>query len=128
MAFVVPQTEPIGLKAVAAIKLNRHPIPFLLEVSVQDVGIQHSTQDQRVNDLSLWFELGVDLLNRWDVVLNDVVAYENLSVFKDLQPLLWILKQLRLVPLVDGTTVNRSHIPGPQGIRLHIERYRRGRT
>ena len=125
MFLVVPKAVAISLKAVPSIRLDRHSLPLLLEVGIQDVGIQHSTQDQRVDESSLWFEVWVDLLDCWDVVLDDVVTNQHLSVFKDLQPFLWVLKQLRLVPRVDRTAVNRSDVPHIEGIGLHIERYRR---
>jgi hypothetical protein len=66
------------------IKLNRHTFPLLLQIRVKDIGIQHPTQDQRINDLSLWFELWVNLLDGWNVVLNDVVTNQYISILKDL--------------------------------------------
>ena len=119
------QAKAIRLKAVPSIQLDRHSFPLLFEVRIQDVGIQHSTKDQGINNLSLWFEVWIDLLDCWNVVLDDVVTNQYISVFKDLQPFLWVLKQLRLVPRVDCTAVNRSDVPHIEGIGLHIERYRR---
>jgi hypothetical protein len=66
------------------IKLNRHTFPLFLQICVKDIGIQHPTQDQRINDLSLWLELWVDLLDGWNVVLDDVVTNQYISILKDL--------------------------------------------
>ena len=96
MLLAVAKAVPIRLEAVSAVHLDWHIRTLLLEVQIQDVWVQHPTQDQRVDDFAFWFEARIHLLDRRDVVLNDVVTNENLSVLKDLQPLLRVPMQLRL--------------------------------
>ena len=111
MCFLKAQAVAVSFQTVTAIHLHWHVRPLALEVFVKDVWVQHPTNNQRVKQVPLWFELGVNLLYGRHVVLDDVVTNQYISVLKDGNPNLGILIQLRLVPVVNRTAVNRSNVP-----------------
>ena len=127
MAFCIAQTETISLKAVASIKLYWHPLPFLLEIPVKDIWVEHPAKDQRIDDFAFGFKRWINLLYRWYVVLNDVVTNQYVRIFKNLNPLFWVLVQNCVRAVRYCTAVDFSNVPSLESIRLHVERYHRER-